>query len=193
MPHLAAVGVLPVRPHHPRRGRRCADHGPGLRAADRLPVDREEGDGTTDAHHNLLQRPRDVPVRTAIGAMAIAFYMVLTLAAMNDIIALKFHISLNATTWIGAHRHGGAARDRLLHHLPVVRRPAAQRPRGARARHRDRHHQAAAARRLHRAAPAARPGRRARSSDSVGVPGRRGAQADEQARLRGRTGHAAAS
>src|SRR3954468_11704656 len=53
------------------------------------------------AHHNLLQRPRDVPVRTSIGAMAIAFYMVLTLAAMNDIIALKFHISLNATTWIG--------------------------------------------------------------------------------------------
>ena len=54
-----------------------------------------------DAHHNLLQRPRDVPVRTAIGAMAIAFYIVLTLRAMNDIIALKFHISLNATTWIG--------------------------------------------------------------------------------------------
>ncbi len=53
------------------------------------------------AHHNLLQRPRDVPVRTAVGAMAIAFYMVLTLSAMNDIIAWKFHISLNATTWIG--------------------------------------------------------------------------------------------
>ncbi|MBV8965694.1 MAG: ubiquinol-cytochrome c reductase cytochrome b subunit, partial [Mycobacteriaceae bacterium] len=53
------------------------------------------------AHHNLLQRPRDVPVRTAIGAMAIAFYLVLTLASMNDIIALTFHISLNATTWIG--------------------------------------------------------------------------------------------
>ncbi|OBH00530.1 menaquinol-cytochrome C reductase [Mycobacterium sp. E2699] len=53
------------------------------------------------AHHNLLQRPRDVPVRTSIGAMAIAFYMVLTLAAMNDIIAFKFDISLNATTWIG--------------------------------------------------------------------------------------------
>ncbi|QZH59705.1 cytochrome bc complex cytochrome b subunit [Mycolicibacterium farcinogenes] len=54
-----------------------------------------------DAHHNLLQRPRDVPVRTALGAMAIAFYIVLTFACMNDIIALKFHISLNATTWIG--------------------------------------------------------------------------------------------
>ncbi|OBH64595.1 menaquinol-cytochrome C reductase [Mycobacterium colombiense] len=53
------------------------------------------------AHHNLLQRPRDVPVRTSIGAMAIAFYMLLTLAAMNDIIAFKFDISLNATTWIG--------------------------------------------------------------------------------------------
>jgi ubiquinol-cytochrome c reductase cytochrome b subunit len=58
-----------------------------------------------DAHHgsyhNLLQRPRDAPVRTAIGAMAVAFYMVLTLSAMNDVIAWKFHISLNATTWIG--------------------------------------------------------------------------------------------
>ncbi len=54
-----------------------------------------------DAHHNLLQRPRDAPTRTAVGAMAIALYMVWTLAAMNDIIALKFHISLNATTWIG--------------------------------------------------------------------------------------------
>ncbi|MFI8978142.1 cytochrome bc complex cytochrome b subunit [Nocardia asteroides] len=57
--------------------------------------------GDTTAHHNLLQRPRDVPVRTAIGAMAIAFYVVLTLSCVNDIIALKFDISLNATTWIG--------------------------------------------------------------------------------------------
>jgi len=53
------------------------------------------------AHHNLLQRPRDVPVRTAIGAMAISFYVVLTFSAMNDIIAYQFHLSLNATTWIG--------------------------------------------------------------------------------------------
>ncbi|WP_040752061.1 cytochrome bc1 complex cytochrome b subunit [Nocardia transvalensis] len=51
------------------------------------------------AHHNLLQRPRDVPVRTAIGAMAVTFYLVLTLACVNDIISLKFDISLNATTW----------------------------------------------------------------------------------------------
>ncbi|MFI6869535.1 cytochrome bc complex cytochrome b subunit [Nocardia sp. NPDC050406] len=53
------------------------------------------------ARHNLLQRPRDVPVRTAIGAMAIAFYLVLTISCVNDIIALKFDISLNATTWGG--------------------------------------------------------------------------------------------
>ncbi|MFI6870833.1 cytochrome bc complex cytochrome b subunit [Nocardia sp. NPDC050406] len=50
-------------------------------------------------HHNLLQRPRDVPTRTAIGAMALTFYVILTLACVNDIIALTFDISLNATTW----------------------------------------------------------------------------------------------
>ncbi|MGE2736913.1 cytochrome b [Mycolicibacterium vaccae] len=54
-----------------------------------------------DAHHNLLQRPRDAPTRTAIGAAAISFYILLTFACMNDIIAFKFDISLNATTWIG--------------------------------------------------------------------------------------------
>ncbi|WP_174188914.1 cytochrome bc1 complex cytochrome b subunit [Nocardia barduliensis] len=57
--------------------------------------------GDRGAHHNLLQRPRDVPVRTAIGAMAITFYVVLTLSCVNDIIAYKFDISLNATTWVG--------------------------------------------------------------------------------------------
>ncbi|WP_430335647.1 cytochrome bc1 complex cytochrome b subunit [Rhodococcus sp. ACT016] len=54
-----------------------------------------------DAHHNLLQRPRDVPVRTGIGAMAIAFYLVLTISCINDIIAYHLDISLNAMTWIG--------------------------------------------------------------------------------------------
>ncbi|MGN9912305.1 cytochrome bc1 complex cytochrome b subunit [Phytohabitans sp. LJ34] len=51
--------------------------------------------------HNLLQRPRDVPARTALGAMAIAFWVVLTLSGGNDVIADKFHISLNAMTWAG--------------------------------------------------------------------------------------------
>jgi ubiquinol-cytochrome c reductase cytochrome b subunit len=51
--------------------------------------------------HNLLQRPRDVPNRTALGAMAMSFFVVLTLSGGNDVIADKFHISLNAMTWAG--------------------------------------------------------------------------------------------
>ncbi|MFC0533848.1 cytochrome bc1 complex cytochrome b subunit [Phytohabitans kaempferiae] len=54
----------------------------------------------TKSHH-LLQRPRDVPARTALGAMAIAFWLILTLSGGNDVIADKFHISLNAMTWGG--------------------------------------------------------------------------------------------
>ena len=53
------------------------------------------------AHHNLLQRPRDVPVRTSLGVMAITYFMVTLLSAGNDVIAEKFDISLNATTWMG--------------------------------------------------------------------------------------------
>ena len=36
-----------------------------------------------ETSHHLLQRPRDVPVRTALGAMALTFYMWLLLAAEN--------------------------------------------------------------------------------------------------------------
>ncbi|SEF37824.1 ubiquinol-cytochrome c reductase cytochrome b subunit, partial [Amycolatopsis pretoriensis] len=53
------------------------------------------------AHHNLLQRPRDVPVRTSLGAMAITFFLVLTLSSFNDILAVQFDVSLNAMTWAG--------------------------------------------------------------------------------------------
>ncbi|HET8684199.1 MAG TPA: ubiquinol-cytochrome c reductase cytochrome b subunit [Micromonosporaceae bacterium] len=51
--------------------------------------------------HHLLQRPRDVPARTALGAMAVTFYIVLLLSGGNDVIADKFQISLNAMTWAG--------------------------------------------------------------------------------------------
>ena len=54
-----------------------------------------------DAHHNLLQRPRDVPVRTSIGVMALVFYALLTLSGGNDLVAYHFQVSLNAMTWIG--------------------------------------------------------------------------------------------
>ncbi|QSB17174.1 cytochrome bc complex cytochrome b subunit [Natronosporangium hydrolyticum] len=51
--------------------------------------------------HNLLQRPRDVPVRTGLGAMAITFFIVLTISGANDVVAHAFDISLNAMTWAG--------------------------------------------------------------------------------------------
>jgi quinol---cytochrome-c reductase cytochrome b subunit len=51
--------------------------------------------------HNLLQRPRDVPVRTSLGAMALTFTVVLFISGGNDLIAKAFDISLNAMTWGG--------------------------------------------------------------------------------------------
>ncbi|MGY1719717.1 cytochrome bc complex cytochrome b subunit [Blastococcus sp. SYSU DS0552] len=56
--------------------------------------------GDTASHH-LLQRPRDVPVRTSLGMMSITFYVILLLSGGNDVIADKFNISLNAMTWAG--------------------------------------------------------------------------------------------
>ena len=53
------------------------------------------------AKHHLLQRPRDVPVRTSLGVMALTFYLVLFLSGGNDLIAKAFDISLNAMTWGG--------------------------------------------------------------------------------------------
>ncbi|GGS55119.1 cytochrome bc1 complex cytochrome b subunit [Actinokineospora fastidiosa] len=53
------------------------------------------------AHHNLIQRPRDAPVRTGLGAMALSAYLIMTLSSVNDTIALTFDVSLNATIWAG--------------------------------------------------------------------------------------------
>lgn len=52
-------------------------------------------------HHNLLQRPRDVPVRTGIGVMGLVFYGMLTLSGGNDLFSYHFDVSLNAMTWVG--------------------------------------------------------------------------------------------
>jgi ubiquinol-cytochrome c reductase cytochrome b subunit len=54
-----------------------------------------------NASHNLLQRPRDAPVRTSLGVMGVTFFVVATISCGNDIIANKFDISLNAMTWAG--------------------------------------------------------------------------------------------
>jgi ubiquinol-cytochrome c reductase cytochrome b subunit len=53
------------------------------------------------AKHHLLQRPRDVPVRTSLGAMALTYVLVLFISAGNDTIAKAFDISLNAMIWGG--------------------------------------------------------------------------------------------
>ncbi len=50
-------------------------------------------------YHNLLDRPRDKPVRTALGAMSISFYVILMIAGGNDIVASIFHLSINEITY----------------------------------------------------------------------------------------------
>jgi len=54
-----------------------------------------------NAHHNLLQRPRDVPVRTSLGVAFLAFYVLNLINGANDLFAFKLDISLNVMTWIG--------------------------------------------------------------------------------------------
>ncbi|MEC7000591.1 MAG: cytochrome bc complex cytochrome b subunit [Actinomycetota bacterium] len=49
--------------------------------------------------HNLLDRPRNAPVRTGIGVMAIVFYGILWLAGGNDLVATTFDLSINAISW----------------------------------------------------------------------------------------------
>lgn len=51
-------------------------------------------------HHHLLDRPRNVPTRTAIGTASMTVYAAIWLAGGNDIIAFTFDISLQATTWM---------------------------------------------------------------------------------------------
>jgi ubiquinol-cytochrome c reductase cytochrome b subunit len=48
--------------------------------------------------HHILDRPRNAPTRTALGVMAISFYLVLFLAGGNDLIATHFHLSINDIT-----------------------------------------------------------------------------------------------
>ncbi len=54
-----------------------------------------------NAMHNLLQRPRDVPVRTSLGAAFLGFYILNLINGANDLFALKLDISLNVMTWVG--------------------------------------------------------------------------------------------
>ncbi|HEX2298141.1 MAG TPA: ubiquinol-cytochrome c reductase cytochrome b subunit, partial [Pseudonocardiaceae bacterium] len=49
---------------------------------------------------HLCDRPRERPVRTALGVAGLTFYGVLLLAGGNDVVAYSFRISVNTLTWI---------------------------------------------------------------------------------------------
>jgi ubiquinol-cytochrome c reductase cytochrome b subunit len=53
------------------------------------------GDG---GHHELLDRPRDHPVRTALGAGTLAFYALLLLAGANDVAAIRLGFAVGDVT-----------------------------------------------------------------------------------------------
>ncbi|MFE7245077.1 cytochrome bc complex cytochrome b subunit [Streptomyces sp. NPDC057580] len=56
--------------------------------------------GDTREHH-LLDRPRNMPVRTGLGAAWIAAYGVMWACGGNDILATHLHLSINTITWAG--------------------------------------------------------------------------------------------
>ncbi|WAL40742.1 cytochrome bc complex cytochrome b subunit [Brevibacterium sp. BRM-1] len=50
--------------------------------------------------HNILERPRNNPTRTAVGVAATVWYLVMWAAASGDLIAVFFHMSLNDVTYV---------------------------------------------------------------------------------------------
>nr|WP_230885768.1 ubiquinol-cytochrome c reductase cytochrome b subunit [Streptomyces spinoverrucosus] len=56
--------------------------------------------GEWEQEQHLCDRPRERPVRTALGVAGVTFYGVLLLAGGNDVVAFAFRISVNALTWI---------------------------------------------------------------------------------------------
>ena len=50
--------------------------------------------------HNINDRPRNAPIRTATGMAAVAFYGVLWAEGANDVLANRFQIPLYTITWI---------------------------------------------------------------------------------------------
>jgi len=51
------------------------------------------------SEHHLLDRPRNAPVRTALGTMSLSFYILLWIGGGNDLLASFFDLSINAITW----------------------------------------------------------------------------------------------
>jgi ubiquinol-cytochrome c reductase cytochrome b subunit len=51
------------------------------------------------AEHHILDRPRQRPVRTALGAATLSFYVICFLGAAADVLASTFGLSVNAILW----------------------------------------------------------------------------------------------
>ena len=51
------------------------------------------------AEHHILDRPRNVPTRTAFGVAAMTCYGLFWIGGGNDLIATQFHVSLNSVTY----------------------------------------------------------------------------------------------
>jgi ubiquinol-cytochrome c reductase cytochrome b subunit len=49
--------------------------------------------------HHLLDRPRNVPNRTALGVMSITFVLISLINGGNDIFATQFDLSINQIMW----------------------------------------------------------------------------------------------
>ncbi|MEV0781027.1 cytochrome b N-terminal domain-containing protein [Streptomyces sp. NPDC050428] len=49
--------------------------------------------------HHILDRPRNRPVRTALGAAWLSVYAVAMVGWANDLIATHLHVSINVVTW----------------------------------------------------------------------------------------------
>ncbi|PFG32911.1 cytochrome b [Sanguibacter antarcticus] len=50
--------------------------------------------------HHVLDRPRNVPVRTGLGVGFLTAFIILALAGSNDLIATHFSLSINSITWV---------------------------------------------------------------------------------------------
>jgi ubiquinol-cytochrome c reductase cytochrome b subunit len=48
--------------------------------------------------HNLLDSPTDTPLRTATGVAILTFFLVLTVAGGNDVLAVMFHVNITDLT-----------------------------------------------------------------------------------------------
>ena len=130
--------------------------------------------------HNINDRPRNAPIRTATGVAAVVFYGVLWGESANDIIADQFKIPLYTLTWIARVMVIVGPGGGIHRHPADLHRAAAPGRRGAHPRGRDRHHPSAAERRVRRGAPAADRG----GAGAAGGQAVRGASAGARVRVR---------